>query len=127
MSTYNWIRHNGEKLRDVGVRDDGTLYNPNGYDEQTVREAVKNADERRAQKRRDAAQKAAETRRRRREKNVKSVARTILTHHGIERRNTCAICSRNLSDEASIARGVGSECWQDVLKAVEKLRREGGK
>jgi hypothetical protein len=126
MSLWKRIHHQGQTLYDIGVHDDGTLKNPRGYPEDVVREAVQAAEQRRAEKRREAAGKAAVTRRRRREKKVLSVARTILERNGIGRRGNCAICNRTLSDEESINRGIGSECWQDVLATVEKLRSGGG-
>jgi hypothetical protein len=36
----------------------------------------------------------------------------------------CEICGRALSDPESIKRGIGSECWQHVLSAVEKLKSQ---
>ena len=34
----------------------------------------------------------------------------------------CCICRKELSDSESIARGIGSDCWQDVLRAIEEGR-----
>jgi len=34
---------------------------------------------------------------------------------GIGERQHCHICGKELSDPVSIARGIGPECWQDIL------------
>ena len=59
MSRYKWVRHEGGKLYEVGIRADGALYNPRGYPEDVVRAAVLAADQRRHERRSHAAQKAA--------------------------------------------------------------------
>jgi Family of unknown function (DUF6011) len=47
-----------------------------------------------------------------------------LTFQGdkIDPRNNCVICGRGLDDPQSIARGVGSECWQDVVEAIAQQK-----
>jgi len=57
MTRYRWINHGGQGLRDVGVLPDGTLHNPNGYPDELVREAVRCADERCAERKRQATAK----------------------------------------------------------------------
>ena len=54
MSKYNWVRHNGEKLFDVGILPDGTLHNPRGYPDEDVRSAVLAADARRRERRKES-------------------------------------------------------------------------
>jgi len=125
---YRWVYHrdpNGvdAKLHDVGILADGTLHNPNGYPEETVRDAVLAANARRHERRSRAAQKAAVTRRRRLERRTAAVARRILAGAGIGAREHCAICGRHLDDPASINRGIGSECWQAVLQIVDAARK----
>ena len=78
-----------------------------------MRAAVTAANERWRVRRSDAAKRAAETRRHRREKTVYDIVRRIRAGH--LRNSHCRICSRVLSDSESIARGLGSECWQDVM------------
>jgi hypothetical protein len=36
-------------------------------------------------------------------------------------RGHCYVCGRNLTDLESINRGIGSECWQHVLSAIERI------
>jgi hypothetical protein len=120
MSRYTWVRFNGEYLKDIGVLDDGSLYNPNGYPEQDVRAAVAAADERRRVKRSEAAKKAGVTRRARQEKRVYKIARRIFVEgQGQGPALNCVICGRGLTDDESIGRGIGSECWQEVLTAIQ--------
>jgi hypothetical protein len=111
-----------ERLYDVGILADGTLHNPNGYPDDLVRTAVLAAEARRHERRSNAAKKAAETRRRRRQKQIWQVAKRILAGHGIGERHHCAICGRGLDDPTSIERGIGSECWQDVLNSIEAMK-----
>jgi hypothetical protein len=33
------------------------------------------------------------------------------------------VCGRGLSDQQSIVRGVGPECWQDVLDQLSAIAR----
>ena len=68
--------------------------------------------------------KAAETRRRRRAIRCDLVAARIsmgFTSRGPAER--CVICGRHLSDEASRRRGVGPECWGQVLATLAEDRR----
>jgi hypothetical protein len=118
MSRWKWIRFEGDTLRDIGVNPDGTLHNPNGYPDATVRAAIAEAEDRRHRQSSDAAKKAAATRRRRQEKRVYDVARRISTGEAYGPATACVICGRGLDDEQSIHRGIGSECWQSVLQVI---------
>ena len=100
---------------------DGTLRNPRGYPERDVREAVLAAVELRKARRSAAATKAAGTRARRREHLVHQIARRIAERR-FEPGVNCAVCRRAPSDPASQARGIGPECWEDVVRAVEAIR-----
>jgi hypothetical protein len=124
MSKWKFVRHNGEVFRQVGTMPDGSLYNPNGYPEDVVRSAVMAADAERHERRSQAAKEAAVTRRRRTARRVYAVGKR-LTLHGdpIGPQNNCAICGRGLTDQVSIDRGIGSECWQDVLDQIALLSR----
>jgi hypothetical protein len=122
MSRYRWVRCGPEILRDVGILDDGTLHNPRGYPDDVVRAAVQAADGRRTERRRNGAKKAAATRQRRHELRVRQIAARIVASGSIGNRCNCALCGRGLTDPESVARGIGSECWQDVLRAVEERR-----
>jgi Family of unknown function (DUF6011) len=123
VSKYNWVRHNGTKLYEVGILDDGTLHNPRGYPDHLVREAVLAVDARRHERRSNAAKKAAVTRHRRQEKRVLEAAKRVVERKQTGPRIACVICGRGLHDQESIQRGIGSECWQGVLSAVERSRR----
>lgn len=118
MTTWRWIRHEGAGLYDIGVNADGSLHNPNGYPDATVRAAVAAAGERRRQRRSKAAEKAAETRRKRTEQRVYEVARLIVDGHVFGPASCCQICGRGVDDPDSIERGIGSDCWQRVLTFI---------
>jgi hypothetical protein len=120
-SRWKWIHHEGEQFDDVGVNEDGTLHNPNNYPAETVRAAITAAEERWHQRRSKAAKKAAETRRRRQERRVYEVAKSINAGTRYGPGNACVICKRGLGDPESIQRGIGSECWQDVLDKIQEL------
>ena len=115
----------GRRLEEVGIYADGTLRNPHGYPEDDVREAVMDAVARWRANRSEAAKKAAATRARRRELLVHQIARRIV-ERTFEPGQHCALCRRGLTDPASQARGIGPECWEDVLRAVETLRMAQG-
>jgi len=111
-----------DRLCNVGINADGSLHNPNGYPEDVVRAAVLAADARSHERRSRAAKAAAKTRARRQEHKVYTVARRIVAGNGIGPRHRCFICGKHLEDPKSIARGIGSECWQGVLTQVSALR-----
>lgn len=119
---FQWVQHGGERLYDVGVLPDGSLHNPNGYPDDSVRAAVQAAEFIRQQRRSLAAKKAAETRRRRTVKKVHDTAMKTVQGQQLGPRPNCCICGRGLGDPVSITRGIGSECWQDVLSALEMKR-----
>lgn len=119
MSRWKWIRHEGEKLYDIGLNDDGTLHNPNGYPAETVRAVIAGAEQRAHERASKATKKAAETRRRRHDKLVYDVARRIVAGERYGPRTSCYVCGRGLDDPQSIQRGVGPECWQGALDLIE--------
>ena len=122
MSKWKWVWHNCTKLRNVGILSDGTLHNPNGYPEADVRSAISAAEAGRAERRSQAAKKAAVTRRVRTEKRVYATVERLLRNDPIGPLANCFICGRGLGDQQSISRGIGSECWQGVLDAIEAQR-----
>lgn len=119
---FRWVKHKAEILRDVGFNADGSLHNPNNYPEEIVRAAVSDAIARGKGRRKDAAAKAIVTRKRRRDNRVHSIASKFLRNENIGPQHKCCICRRALTGDFSIERGVGSECWQDVLSAIEARR-----
>jgi uncharacterized protein DUF6011 len=119
MGRYRWVYGtDGVRYYDVGILEDGTLHNPNGYPEEIVLAQVMAADARRHERRSKAAKKAAITRAERKEKRTQQIARHIINGMGVKAQKHCAICGRHLDDTESIARGIGSECWQFVLRAA---------
>jgi hypothetical protein len=122
MSQWRAINHCGQVLCNVGVLPDGSLHNPNGYPNELVREAVRCADERRAERKRQAIAKGIATRKQRRERRIWSTAQRLVQRAQLGPRNHCVCCGKGLGDAASIERGIGSECWQHVLRAIERIR-----
>src|SRR5262245_48508390 len=122
-SLYKWVHApEGTKLFGVGIFLDGTLRNPYGYPEDVVRAAVLAADERRHKRRSEAAKEAAETRRRRTQARVYQVAKRITSGGSFGPKQRCVICGKALDDPQSVERGIGSECWQDVLGQITRQR-----
>jgi Family of unknown function (DUF6011) len=113
------IRHDGDVYIDIGVDKDGSVYNPHGYPEDIVRAAVRGAEERRHERRSAAAKKAAQTRRRRRERLVYQVVQRLRDGGAFNPGTHCEICGKGLSDPESEARGIGSDCWQDIHARLE--------
>ena len=122
---YQWVHFESQTLYDVGILEDGTLHNPRGYPEQDVRAAVQSAIERRQIRRSKAARQAAETRSKRRRLRIQLISRKLAEGQGIGNRSSCAICGRALADPTSIERGIGSECWQDILEALQQIGASG--
>jgi len=129
MGIWKWVYHFDETagtqitLRNVGILTDGTLHNPHGYPEDIVRAAIKAAEARVHERRSNAAKKAAITRARRQERKILETARRIVANAKIGPRDNCIVCGRGLGDPESINRGIGSECWQDVLNQIERLKQ----
>jgi len=119
VSRWKRVFYEGARLYSVGVNEDGSLHNPNGYPEETVRAAVAWAEQQRREDRSKAAKKAAGTRRRRTEARIYEVARRIVDGHVFGPASHCQICGRGLDDPESVKRGIGSECWQAVLDCIK--------
>jgi hypothetical protein len=124
----NWtnLEHPGKLVYKVGFYDDGTLYNPEGYPEEEARRLIEPRyakwKEEREERRKRGAARAVITRARRREKLINEIADKMVRDEQIGPRHSCCICKRKLTDEVSIARGIGSECWQGILDWVERKR-----
>jgi hypothetical protein len=118
---YKWVRTSSDEvLYNVGILGDGSLHNPRGYPEDEVRTAVEAANERRRLRRSEAAKRAAVTRRKRQERKVYIVVERLRNGGKLPGpRGHCYICGKGLDDPESIQRGIGSECWQAVLSALE--------
>ena len=109
-------------MHHIGRNSDGTLWNPDGHPEDIVRELIEDIEKEQAERRSQGAKEAAKTRQRRQHNRIWSAAKTLLAGKGIGERASCAICLRGLTDPESMKRGIGSECWQYVLTAVEQLK-----
>jgi hypothetical protein len=105
----------GDRLHDVGLFVDGTLYNPRHYPEDVVRAAIGAAMERRQVRRHVSAKQAAATRQVRRERRIYQLVQRYRERGAFTPATHCALCRRALTDPASLARGIGSECWSEVL------------
>lgn len=126
---WKWIHHQGARIDWPSVTVlGGVLVGASAVGDippAVVVRACYEALERRRARRSAAATRAAATRARRQEKRVYAIARAI--YQGDEcdgvHVSRCRICGRGLTDTESVKRGIGSECWQDILKAMEALRR----
>jgi hypothetical protein len=121
VGTWKWINYQGIRYYDIGISLDSTLHNPNGYPEETVRAAISLARESRRVRRSEAAVKAAETRRRRTELLITKLAKEWTEGNRFGPRDSCLVCKKKVSDDQSVARGIGSDCWQRMLAAMEEL------
>jgi hypothetical protein len=121
---WRWVIGKGEYLKfdEVWIESDGSLHNPRGYPEDLARAAVLEADAQEYMRKSGASKRAAETRRERQEERIYQAARRIVTAMGIGQQRRCYCCRRGLTDSESIARGIGSECWQKVLDAVVQIK-----
>ncbi len=104
-SRYRWVRHEGERLVDVGVNADGTLHNPNGYPDAVVRAAVGVAERHQAR--------------------VDAIARRLVAGGTCGPSPRCVICGRALDDADSVQRGIGSECWHTYSPSWNGTSRDG--
>jgi len=95
------------------------------YDAETVRAAVLAADARKHERRSRAAKKAAQTRGQHRQRRIQCIAKQAAARNQTGQRQRCCVCGKRLSERTS-RRGIGSECWQDVLREVEALLQPAG-
>jgi hypothetical protein len=109
--------------RNCWIEPTGELHNPNQYPEAEVRAAIEEADIREANRLAGAMKRRVATRKQRRELRIHEVARKILARAAIDEKR-CYICRKKLADLESVARGIGTECWQRVLDEVTKLKTE---
>jgi hypothetical protein len=116
-----WDHSDGyASYHNVGVNRDGSLHNPNGYPEDRLRASIDRVFQHRRQRRSDGAKKAAATRARRKEQLLYRVVQRLKDGGTFTAADNCEICGRMLDDPQSLARGIGSECWQRVLTALER-------
>jgi hypothetical protein len=58
----------------------------------------------------------------RRALHVQRIAELIIAEQATGPRRRCYVCDKKLTDKDSIARGIGPECWQDVLDQIAIAR-----
>jgi hypothetical protein len=122
---FKWVRHEGERLYNVGILPDGSLHDPNDYDPELIRTAVLATVARKHERRNAAAKQAAETRREHIRVFVFRIARRIAANQATGPAQSCYVCGKSLTDAVSIERGIGSECWRHVLLQVTEARAKG--
>jgi hypothetical protein len=124
MHRYKWIRIDGKLYVNVGIADDGRLHNPNNYPEEEIRHELQRIRAEKHQRRSRAAKEAAATRAERRRLRVNAIVNRIVASAEIGPRLDCAVCLKKLSDPLSIERGIGSDCWQDILVEVQARKQQ---
>jgi hypothetical protein len=122
------LDHFGKTFSDVGISRDGSLTNPRAYGETAVRDAIEWAMVEQCERHRESIQEGVETRQWRRQsalwQTVKAWRAGKLTPGKV-----CQCCHKDLTDPPSITRGIGPECWEDILdhenRSLELLREKG--
>jgi hypothetical protein len=110
-------------LANIGVRYDGSLINPNGYPEEEVR-AVLEAHFKTEREQRDAIiAKGVRTRARRRLDRLWQAVKAWKAGT-LSPANKSRCCKKHLTDPVSKARGIGPECWEEILLWENKTERE---
>jgi hypothetical protein len=129
---YSWIydRDQGRRISNVAIRIvDGELVAT--YDktvetsDQRVIELVAEAEARRHERRSEAAKQAAITRSHRKKRLIYQWAEAFLRGVSLVDKPSshCHICGKRMSDQESQKRGIGSDCWQQVLRQAEAMQR----
>ena len=122
---YRWVYTNDLKqtLYDVGIRQDGSLHNPNNYPDDLVRKSIAGAVRRQHERRSNAAKQAATTREKRKQLMVWKVAQASVAKRTVQAKpELWDLAARGSAIVKSIERSIGSDCWQHVLQAITKLR-----
>lgn len=107
-------------IHDVAYLPDGSIQ-ANGHDPETVARAILSAVLSDKVARSKAAQKAAATRAKRREKQLYRLVKHIRDGGQFVPSSTCRLCGKKVEDADSIARGIGPDCWQTVMRELEQL------
>ncbi len=105
------------RLCNIGTNRDGTLFNPNRYPEGLVRAAM-------VYRQKEIAAQQAATRKSRHEKKVYEIVEGLRLGKKYGPADRCVCCKKDLTDEPSVARGIGPECWQDILQRLERRQAE---
>jgi len=134
---WKWITlPSGERVYDVSLsRCDGrATVSFRGQDEslhQTILNHLQGILQRDRQRRSDIAKRAAETRARRTENKTRYYADAYLRGlFGLSAETPafqptaeCRICGKKIRDSESKSRGIGPECWSNVLQVAECMAK----
>ena len=116
---WHWIHGEGGRINSPRFTSDDRVIYDGDHAEIDVLRALVAANRRQKARRSAAARKAAETRRERREAKVYRLVRHLEEGGDLPGpRQKCSLCGKGLGDPSSIKRGIGSDCWQDVLRAM---------
>ena len=123
---YRWYRSNGTVFHNVSLEHDSeniVSFSCDEDDKEAAKAGLLAVLISEKAKRSEAVKKAAETRRQRTKARVYEVARAWIGANRAAMR--CRICGKKMTDDESILRGVGSDCWQDVLSVIKQLTKGG--
>ena len=118
---WKWVRHGDKRVLNPIFTSDGTA-TADGVSERVVLEALVMANRNLHARRSESARQAAATRAKRQERRVYESAARIADGHMFGPASYCAICGKQVTDTKSIDRGIGSDCWQLVLDAIEQRK-----
>jgi hypothetical protein len=127
-SSWRWVYGADDSIRNCCIEIEGSHVvraeaSTDHAPAQIVR-GIYDALKRERQRRSEAARRAANTRAERRDRMVYSPARYYLDRGAFPPAGKCRICGRKLSDQESISRGIGAECWQGVLRTTTTMEKQ---
>jgi hypothetical protein len=117
---WRHIHFNGAKLTDPKFTSDGVCSAAGDVDRVTILRALITANRRQHDRRSASSKRAAQTRAQRVELLVYRTALRLIDGGSLSPSTRCIICRKRVTDEESIARGIGAECWQGVLAAIAR-------
>ncbi len=124
---WGWVRlSDGRKVFNVKIANENGVSKiafDGEFSESEVRQTVLKILQREKGRRQEAAKRAVETRAIRRKQDVYRAAK-LYAENNLTPSRRCLCCKRVITDLTSFQRGVGSECWQEVLRVFETLSRE---
>ncbi len=125
---YNWILVGSRRMHNPSVRaEDGRVVeattSDEGFTSTEIVRAIFHAFFQGHEQRSESAKRGARKAAKRRQLLVYEAAEA-LKNNALTPRKRCRICGRGLEDHASIARGIGSECWEQVLAALTQRKEE---
>jgi Family of unknown function (DUF6011) len=122
---WSWIRNGETKITGVRISHNGSeiteAHSDNVASTNLIVSAVLGALQRRRSKRSKSALKAAETRKLRRDAKVNWIAKELISNRTFKPTYQCRVCGKKITDTESMERGIGSDCWQTVLEAIQRI------